>query len=117
MFKTGVLTEGELTVSDEKVPQGSVCSPMIANIFAHEVICKWFEETVKAHCKGRVKLVIYADDWVICCQYHEDAIRIKKVLSLRLRKYGLKMNEDKTKLVQFSIREKARGKAQGSFDF
>jgi RNA-directed DNA polymerase len=117
MFKAGVLADGELTVSDEGVPQGSVCSPIIANIFAHEVICKWFEETVKSHCKGRVKLVIYADDLVICCQYHKDAIRIKKALGLRLQKYGLKMNEDKTKLVQFSKRKHAGGEEQDSFDF
>ena len=69
MFKSGVLAEGELTISDEGVPQGSVCSPIIANIFAHEVIDEWMEKTVKAHCAGEVKMIRYADDIVICCQY------------------------------------------------
>lgn len=53
MFKSGVLENGELTMSDEGVPQGSGCSPIIANIFAHEVIVKWMEETVKAHCVAK----------------------------------------------------------------
>jgi len=81
MFKAGILADGELTVSDEGVPQGSCCSPIIANIFADEVICKWFEKTVKTHCAGEVKLIIYADDLVICCQYQKDAERIKRALS------------------------------------
>ncbi|MDR3491870.1 MAG: group II intron reverse transcriptase/maturase [Gammaproteobacteria bacterium] len=117
MFKSGVLTEGELIVSDEGVPQGSGCSPIIANIFAHEVIDEWLEKTVKAHCAGKVKMVRYADDIVICCQYSRDADRIKKALNNRLVKYGLKMNEDKTKLVKFSARNQRRGVTQETFDF
>lgn len=117
MFKAGVLMDGELKISDEGVAQGSCCSPIIANIVADEVIVKWFEETVKAYCDGEVKLIIYADDLVICCQYHEDAVRIKRALSQRLQKYGLKMNEDKTKLVQFSLRKQKRGIEQETFDF
>ena len=117
MFKSGVLTKGELSVSDEGVVQGSICSPIIANIFSHEVIVKWMEETVKAHCAGEVKMVLYADDMVICCQYQSDAERIKIALGRRLSKYGLKMNEDKTKLINFSKRKKRCGIAQETFDF
>jgi group II intron reverse transcriptase/maturase len=117
MFKSGILADGELTVSDEGVVQGSCCSPVIANIVADEVICKWFEGTVKRHCAGEVKLIMYADDVVICCQYHNDAVRIKKALGLRLQKFGLKMNEDKTKLVKFSKRKQRNGIDQETFDF
>ena len=117
MFKAGVLTEGEMVVSDEGVPQGSGCSPIIANIFAHEVIDEWMERTVKAHCAGKVKMVRYADDIVICCQYSRDADRIKQALNNRLVKYGLRMNEEKTKLVKFAIRNQRRGKRQETFDF
>ncbi len=56
MFKAGVLSAGELVVSDEGLPQGSICSPVLANVFAHKVIDTWFEDTVKPHCKGRVEL-------------------------------------------------------------
>lgn len=117
MFKSGILADGELTISDEGVTQGSCCSPVIANIVANEVICKWFEDTVKKHCVGEVKLIIYADDLVICCQYQKDAIRIKKSLALRLQKFGLKMNEDKTKLVNFSRRKQKSNIDQDTFDF
>lgn len=117
MFKSGVLANNELTISDEGVPQGSGCSPILANILAHYVLDDWIETTVKAHCAGRVKMVRYADDIVICCQYERDAIRIKKALRNRLAKYGLAMNEDKTKLVSFSKRQQSRGYKQGTFDF
>lgn len=117
MFKAGVLANGELTFSDEGVPQGSVCSPVIANIFAHEVIDEWVEKTVKKHCKGQVKMVRYADDLVVCCQYHRDALRIKAALSNRLAKYGLRMNEDKTKLVRFSRSKQRSGEKQETFSF
>ena len=104
MFKSGMLSEGELNVSEEGLVQGSCCSPVIANIFANEVICQWFEKMIKPSCMGKVKLIIYADDLIICCQYHKDAKMVKTALSQRLQKYGLKMNEDKTKLVPFSMK-------------
>lgn len=117
MFKSGILADGELSVSDEGLVQGSGCSPIIANIFAHEVIVEWMEKMVKPNCAGEVKMILYADDMVICCQYNRDAERIKTALSKRLAKYELKMNEDKTKLVKFSIRKQKQGERQETFDF
>jgi len=117
LFKAGVLSGNEFTVDDEGVPQGSVCSPIIANIFAHHVIDKWFEEVVKRHCKGKVELFRYADDMVVCCQYQKDAERIKQALTLRLAKYKLKLNEDKTRNVPFSKKRFSQGEKQGAFDF
>lgn len=117
MFKAGVLRDGDLRISDEGVPQGSICSPVLANVFAHNVIDLWIEEMVKPNCKGEVKLFRYADDFIICCQHEKDAQRIHTTLGKRLARFKLKMNEDKTKLVSFSKREAARGKSQGSFDF
>lgn len=117
MFKAGVLAEGDLKVSDEGVAQGSVCSPVLANIFAHYAIDTWVEDMVKPNCKGKVELFRYADDQVICCQYIEDAKRIYNAFGKRLAKFNLRMNEDKTKLASFSKREALRGTQQGSFDF
>jgi group II intron reverse transcriptase/maturase len=117
MFKAGVLTNGELTVDEEGVPQGSICSPILSNIFAHYVIDKWFEETVKPNCQGRVEMFRYADDMVVCCRSQIDAERIKKALAKRLTKYNLKMNEDKTKLVSFSKSKYGQGIKQETFDF
>ena len=102
MFKAGVLTAGELTVSEEGVSQGRCCSPVLANIFAHHVIDTWFEAVVKQHCRGQVALYRYADDAVICCQYTRDAERILRALRQRLTKYHLRLNEEKTQLVPFA---------------
>ena len=116
-FKAGVLMDGEFSISDEGVPQGSPCSPTLANIFAHYVIDDWFENIVKSHCKGQVEMFRYCDDFVICCQYDYDTKRIMKVLGKRLSKYGLKLNEEKTKLVPFSKLEAGKGNKQSAFDF
>lgn len=117
MFKAGILSDGELTVSEEGVVQGSCCSPVLANIFAHTVIDVWFSEVVKNHTKGPVQMFRYADDLVVACRYNSDAVRIREALGNRLAKYQLKMNEDKTKLVAFSKSQHARGIPQGTFDF
>jgi len=64
-LKARVLVCSELIVGEEGASQGSICSPVLANIFAHYVIDLWFEEKIKKHCKGEVKLVRYCDDMVI----------------------------------------------------
>lgn len=117
MFKAGVLSKGDLRMSDEGVPQGSCCSPVLANIFAHYVIDLWIEEVVKPRCKGEVRLFRYADDGIICCQYDVDAKRIREVLGKRLGKYKLELNEEKTKQVPFDKRLVREGVEQGTFDF
>lgn len=117
MFKAGVLRANELTVNDEGVAQGSGSSPILANIYADHVIDQWFENTVKKHSHGKVEMFRYCDDIVICCRYQTDAIRIKRVLIKRLEKYKLSLNEEKTKCVNFSKRQKRHGVKQGSFDF
>ena len=68
---------------------GSVISPLLANVYLHEVLDTWFETVVKAHCRGHVVLERYADDFLIGCKLEEDARRIKEVLPKRFAKYGL----------------------------
>ena len=114
LLKAGILDKDKFIVSDEGVPQGSVCSPVLANIFAHTVLDDWFEKTVKIHCKSKVALFRYADDAVICCESSLDAQRIHRVMGKRLAKYKLKLNEDKTHLILF---DRTRRKESGVFDF
>lgn len=108
MFKAGVLSKGELTISGEGVPQGSCVSPIFANVLAHYVIDEWFDKIVKSHCYGKTELFRYCDDLVICCQNAVDAKRIKTALNRRLARFKLQMNEEKTKLVYFSKKHNKR---------
>ncbi len=117
MLKAGVLTKEEFSVSEEGVPQGNICSPVLSGVFAHYVIDEWFVDVVPQYCRGKVKIFRYADDAVICCEYEEDAIKVKDAFGKRLAKYKLKLNEEKTKMISFSKRQYAAGKQQGSFDF
>lgn len=117
MFKAGVLSEGELKIGDEGVPQGSICSPILANIHAHKAIDEWVEKIIQPYCKGKVKLFRYADDAIICCEKTEDANRIREALPKRLQKYKLTLNEEKTKMVEFSRKQVEQGNPQGSFVF
>lgn len=117
MFKSGVLAQGDLLMSDEGVPQGSLTSPILANIFAHYVIDQWFETVVKDHCNGRVEMFRYADDMVVCCEHDGDADRVYRALEQRLNKFGLALNAEKTQRVPFSKRAQRLGQRQGVFDF
>jgi RNA-directed DNA polymerase len=117
MFKAGVLSKDELTISAEGVPQGSICSPILANIFAHKVLDEWVEKIIQPYCEGKVKLFRYADDAIICCEIESDAKRIRESLPNRLSKYKLTLNEEKTNMVNFSKTKAQQGLPQESFDF
>lgn len=97
----GIMDGKEMVFPEKGSPQGSVISPLLANVYLHEVLDTWFETVVKAHCRGKVVLYRYADDFVIGCEREEDARRIMEVLPKRFGKYGLQINTEKTKLVNF----------------
>jgi group II intron reverse transcriptase/maturase len=100
-LNAGVLEEGILTIPDEGTPQGGVVSPLLANIFLHYVLDEWFEKEVRPRLKGKAFLIRYADDFVIGTTREEDARRILEVLPKRMRKYGLTVHPEKTRLVRF----------------
>lgn len=117
MFKAGVLADGELRMSEEGVVQGSCCSPILANVYAHYVIDLWLEEIDKRGDKGLMQMFRYADDVVICCHREEDAMWLKEALAERLAEFNLTLNKDKTKLVKFSKRKYRQGIKQDAFNF
>ena len=117
MLKAGVATvDGEIQKGDKGTPQGSIASPVLANIFAHYALDEWLNGTVRNHVAGPLHFVRYADDGVICVK-HEDAPRVMKALESRLARFSLPLNVEKTKMVSFCRRAATKGQKQESFKF
>ena len=116
MLRAGVLADGELRKTEEGTPQGSVCSPILANIFAHYGIDQWFVSQVMPRVSPETRTFRYADDLVICCK-RDEVERILKSFKGRMERFSLKLNEDKTKTVPFDKDKFGGGTKQGAFDF
>jgi group II intron reverse transcriptase/maturase len=97
----GVLEGQNLSYSDEGTPQGGVISPLLANIYLHEVLDEWFVRDVKPVLEGQAALIRYADDFVVIFARKHDAERFLDVLPKRFGKYGLTLHPDKTRMVPF----------------
>ena len=101
-LKAGVLeTDGKVTHPVTGSPQGGVISPMLANVYLHEILDVWFEDVVKQHCRGRACLIRYADDFVCGFEREHDAQRFYTALGLRLEKYGLQLAATKSRILRF----------------
>lgn len=100
-LKAGIMEDGELHANTEGTPQGGSISVLLSNLYLHYVLDLWFTKVVKMHLKGEAYLVRYIDDFVICFQYRADAIRMQDALRKRLAKFGLELEPNKTKLVEF----------------
>lgn len=97
----GVLESGAVSFPESGSPQGGVISPLLSNVYLHEVLDVWFEQEVKPRLQGRAFLIRYADDFVLAFSHEEDARRVLAVLPKRFGKYGLALHPDKTRLVEF----------------
>lgn len=97
----GALEMGDVSRSDAGTPQGGVISPLLANVYLHEVLDTWFARDVQPRLRARTQLVRYADDFVIVCSNEQDARRVLDVLPKRFAKYGLTLHPEKTRLVEF----------------
>jgi RNA-directed DNA polymerase len=100
-LNAGVLEAGAISYPTAGTPQGGVISPLLANIYLHEVLDVWFESVVKPRLRGRAFLCRYADDFVMLFEHEEDARRVLAVLPRRLGKHGLTIHPEKTRLVEF----------------
>lgn len=113
----GVLDGEEFTEPNEGTTQGSVISPMLGNIYLHHVLDTWLEQTRPA-LEGYVRLVRYADDFVIGFSSKETAETALVLLRQRMEAFGLKLHPDKTRLVPFGRPPAGTsGDGPGTFDF
>jgi len=100
-LKAGVLEDGVVTPSEMGTPQGGSISVLLSNVYLHYVLDLWFERVAKPRLRGEAYLVRYIDDFVVCFQYRDDALRLQDALGKRLGKFGLALEPTKTKLVEF----------------
>lgn len=121
MLKAGIMEDFQYKPTEEGSGQGSVCSPVIANLYMHYVLVWWFNEQVKPRMKGYCGLVVYADDFVACFQYKKEAEYFYEHLKRRMGHFGLKLEEEKSRLIEFGRyaqeNAKKRGRKAAIFNF
>jgi RNA-directed DNA polymerase len=100
-LKAGVMEDGSVSYPNEGTPQGGVLSPLLANVYLHEVLDKWFARDVLPRMRGQAFLIRYADDAVLVFEREDDARRVYEVLPKRFGKYGLTLHPEKTRLIEF----------------
>jgi len=116
----GVVEDGRLLVTETGTGQGQVISPLLANIYLHYVLDEWFEQVVKPRLRGTAAEIRYADDFMLCFQYREDAERVRQVLPKRFAKFGLTLHPEKTRLLAFgrsALSGGPDGQRPATFDF
>ena len=121
-LRAGVSEEGEWSQTNKGTPQGAVISPLLANVFLHYVLDLWIEWWRKNRCRGDVVIVRYADDFVVGFEHRHEAQACLEALQGRFAKFGLKLNEEKTRLIEFgrfaAERRERRGERRPeTFDF
>jgi len=120
-LKAGIMEEGKLFQTDKGTPQGGVLSPLLANIYLHYILDLWFEKRVKKQLKGFARLVRYADDFIVSFQYSNEAEAFAESLKHRLNKFGLKIAESKSKVIEFGrfawYKARRENRKVATFDF
>lgn len=121
-LKAGIMEEGKYQDTDRGTPQGGLISPIMANVYLHYVLDIWFENIVKKNSQGEAHMVRYCDDFVCCFQYKHEAEKFYRTLIERLSKFGLEVEESKTKIIEFGRYAESNRKARGevkpdTFDF
>jgi RNA-directed DNA polymerase len=120
-LRAGIMEDGALLVSDEGAPQGGTISPLISNLYLHYTLDIWFEKVFRKSCTDFVRLIRFADDFVVCFQNAADAERFCEELVKRLGKFNLEVEPSKTKVIKFgrfaAKRAAAKGEKPETFDF
>ena len=121
-LKAGVLEDGVVTTSEQGTGQGSVASPLLANVYLHYVFDLWAERWRRREATGAMIVVRYADDIVAGFEYEADARRFWDAMRDRLWEFSLSLHPDKTRLIEFGRHAAARRARRGlgkpeTFDF
>ena len=101
MLKAGIMKDFIYEPTEEGSGQGSVCSPIIANLYMHYVLVWWFKERIQPLLKGYSGLVVYTDDYVATFQHKKEAEWFYEQLKRRMGNFGLSLEEEKSRLIEF----------------
>jgi RNA-directed DNA polymerase len=112
-LRAGVSEEGEWSKTEVGTPQGSVASPLLANIYLHYVFDLWVRYWRKHHATGDMIVVRYADDFVAGFEHRADAERFVQQWRERLQRFGLELHPDKTRLIEFGRHAAENRKQRG----
>jgi RNA-directed DNA polymerase len=112
-LKAGVLEDGEVTIRDKGTGQGSVASPLLANVYLHYVFDLWAERWRRREATGDMVIVRYADDIVVGFEHEADARRFWDAMRERLQEFSLSLHPEKTRLIEFGRRAAAERKQRG----
>jgi group II intron reverse transcriptase/maturase len=115
-LKAGVWEAGQVSYTEAGTPQGSVISPLLSNVYLHEVLDRWFVQQIKPQLHGKAELFRFADDFVVICEKREDAEALLEQVKARFESYGLEIHPEKTRIVDFRHPWESNEPSQ-SFDF
>lgn len=113
LMRAPTWSEGKEIPNDLGCPQGSIISPMYANIYLHYVVDEWFDKIVRTHIKGKANMTRFADDMVFIFEKMDAAKKFYDVLPNRLNRFGLSLHMDKSKLIASGRCAAARASKQG----
>ena len=106
-LKSGYLEDMKYYETDKGTPQGGLISPVLANVYLHNVLDLWVELFIKPRSKGEVYYVRYADDFILMFQYENEARCFLRALEERMNKFGLELEPTKTRIIPFGdLRER-----------
>ena len=100
-LRAGVLEVGTVTVSETGTGQGSVISPLLANVYLHYVFDLWAERWRRREATGTMIITRYADDLVIGFERRADAHRFLDMMRKRFEEFALSLHPEKTRLIEF----------------
>jgi group II intron reverse transcriptase/maturase len=100
-LRAGILEDGVVAVADRGTGQGSVISPLLANIYLHYALDLWTTRWRKRAATGDMIIVRYADDFIVGFQHESDARRFLDEMRDRLQEFALSLHPQKTRLIEF----------------
>ena len=113
MLRGGIMEDGMVRASEKGTPQGSILSPLLSNIYLHYTLDLWFSRRFRKWCRGEAYYFRFADDFLACFQYEEDAARFRSQITDRLAQFGLEVAEEKTRCIEFGRFARAQARQRG----